>query len=61
MYRTYQRFIIKDQTTFEQAQATSYTFFIVELKSVFEFFFRNHKISNQKHKEKPKCPYQWKM
>ena len=59
--------MIKEQTTFEQAQGISYTFSMVEISvkncpgaTIFDVFFRNHKLSNQEHIQRPKCQYQGK-
>ena len=59
--------MIKEQTTFEQAQGISYTFSMVEISikncpgaTIFDVFCRNHKLSNQEHIQRPKCQYQGK-
>ena len=59
--------MIKEQTTFEQAQGISYTFSMVEVsikivpaRRFLMFFCRNHKLSNQEHIQRPKCQYQGK-
>ena len=53
--------MIKEQTTFEQGQG------MVEISikncpgaTIFDGFFRNHKLSNQEHIQRPKCQYQGK-
>ena len=59
--------MIKEQTAFEEGQATRYTFFMVEVSmkncpgvTILKVFFRNDIFSYQKSMQRPKCQYQGK-